>query len=454
MADANATVPSRRARTIVLGTLVVAIGLGAILYYRPWRSDAIDPPAPGLSHVDPAVRKVIEDEQSRVRESPRSGRAWGRLGMAFQSHMFDAEALSCFEQAAGLEPDNPRWPYFRGVIRMAHDPPAALADLQRAVELCRDATDGPRLRLAELYLRLGQPDDAREQFQALVSKDPAHARARFGLARLDFQSGQLDQSREHLRHALESPLARKSALTLSAEISQRQGDAAAARAERARGVELPDDPDWPDEYLAEAVRFQVGEVARLQQAGQLLDRGSATEAIDLLQDVVRDYPRSAAGWTLLGRAQLGEDHIPEAEESLWTAVKLDPARARAWMYLGVVRARRGDRPGAIAALRTAVANRPSYTEAQFNLGIALKDAGETDAAIGAFRDAVRSEPLSALAHAQLGELLLKQGRPDEAIIHLQQAVDLNPDDQDSRKRLDEARQKSADAKKSLDSTRR
>jgi tetratricopeptide (TPR) repeat protein len=451
MTDPKAIVPSRRARAIVLGSLVLAVGLGAILYFRPWASDAIPPPAPDLSQVDPAVRKAIEEEQSRVREAPQSGRAWGRLGMAFHAHMFDPEALSCFEQAARLEPANPRWPFFLAVIRMAHDPPAALPDLQRAVELCHDATDGPRLRLAELYLRLGQPEDAREQFQALVRKDPAHARARLGLARLDFQNGELATSREHLRHALENPLCRKSALTLSAEIYQRQGDAAAARAERARGIDLPDDPDWPDEYLAEAVRFQVGEVAKLQQAGQLLDQGQTAEASELLQDVVREYPRSAAGWTLLGRAQLAENRFPAAEQSLRTAVKLDPARARAWMYLGVVLAKRGDRPGAIAALRTAVTHRPSYMEAHFNLGMALKDSGESDAAIAAFRDAVRSEPSSALAHAQLGDLLLKQGRPDEAIVHLQQAVDLNPEDRDSRKRLDEARQQLPGAKKKGDS---
>src|SRR5262245_57701831 len=218
MVDAKATVPSRRARAIVLGTLALAVGIGVILYFRPWASASIDPPAPDLSHMDPAVRKVIEDEQSRVRDAPQSGRAWGRLGMAFQSHMFHGEALSCFEQAVKQEPDNPRWPYFRGVIRMAHDPPTALADLRRAVELCHDATDGPRLRLAEVYLRLGQPDEAREQFQALVRKDPGHGRARLGLARLDFQTGQLATSREHLRHALGSPVCQKSALTLSAEI--------------------------------------------------------------------------------------------------------------------------------------------------------------------------------------------------------------------------------------------
>src|SRR5262249_61446362 len=107
MADANATVPSRRARTIVLGTLVVAIGLGAILYYRPWRSDAIDPPAPGLSHVDPAVRKVIEDEQSRVRESPRSGRGWGRLGGAVPAHNFGGRGRGCFHEAAGVRAGSP-----------------------------------------------------------------------------------------------------------------------------------------------------------------------------------------------------------------------------------------------------------------------------------------------------------------------------------------------------------
>jgi tetratricopeptide (TPR) repeat protein len=411
--------------------------------YRHWNSKPAvpDPPAPDLTRVDPAIREVIEAERERVGREPESGVAWGRLGMAFFAHMFGSEALTCFEQAERLDPENPRWPYFRGLIHLAHDPPAAERPIRRAAELCRDETDVPRLRLAELYLRLGRPDEAREHFEILVRRQPAHARAQLGLGRLALLGGDPAGAREHLRHALNHPATRKAALALSAEVHQRQGDAQAAHQDRARMVGLPDDPEWPDKYGEETGPFQVGEAALLRLARQLMDRNGGAEATSLLQQLVWDYPQSAAAWTLLGSAQMSQEQLPAAEQALRAALKLDPGQARAWLYLGVVRLKRGDRAEAMACFREAARRRPTYLEAQFNLGVCLKDAGDFDGAAAALRDALRSQPLSAPAHAQLGEVLLKQGSIQDALGHLQQAVDLNPGDRSARTLLEEAQRK-------------
>ena len=442
MSDPIASAPSRRTRVIVLSLTALAIVAGLIVYYRQTAApDVIDPPAPDLSDTDPAVRRVIKKEQAAVRKSPASGDAWGRLGMAFYAHVFPTEAFACFEQAETLDPKNPRWAYFRGLIRVNDDPWAAVAELRRAVELSHKDDDVARLRLGELHLQLGQVDEAREQFRAILNGHPTHARAHLGLARLDFLANELPQSREHLRSALTDPYSRKSALVLSAEIHNREGDVRAARAELASSVTLPDDPNWPDKYVAETSPFRVGEVAQLRLAGQLLDQGRVPDAIRLLRVLVQDYPRSAASWTLLGWALLIEVQLEDAERVLRTATELDPESARAWMTLGVVRIRRGDRPAGMANLRTAIARRPNYLDAHFNLGVCLKEDGNLDAAIDAFQNAIRCQPLSAQSHAQLGEVCWKNGNGLLAREHLEQAVELNPKDSASRKLLEEVRAK-------------
>jgi tetratricopeptide (TPR) repeat protein len=421
-----------------------------------WGPDVIDPPTPPLSDVDPAVREALEDHLEKVRQSPRSPEAWGTLGMVFTSHAFGEQALACFAQAERLDPQDSRWPYNQGLIFLAYDPLAALPKIRRAVQLCGDAVQEPelalrwqsaRLRLAELGVRLGRSDEAREHFQALLQRDSTHPRAHLGLARLYFQAGEMDRCREHLPHALAHPAARRSALTLHAQLLRRQGNLTAARRELARAIDLPREPDWPDEYVAEALPYKVGESARLQQAEHLLDQGRPADSIQRLREIVQTYPRSARAWTLLGWAQLMQQDLPAAEKALHAARKLDPGSARVYLYLGNARYEQQDYRSAIGFFRKAIERKPDSLQAQFNLGLSLKKEGEPRAAISAFREAVRCQPLSAAAHVQLGELLAQDKQYDEAQSHLKQAIELNPADGHARKLLEELRGKHPGAKK-------
>jgi tetratricopeptide (TPR) repeat protein len=437
------SIPRRTvSRRLIAGVVLLALAaVAGIIVVRQLEDEPQPPkpPNPDLTQVDPAVREVISNAQADVRKAPQSAVAWGRLGMAFHAHIFAGEAMTCFERAEKVDPTNPRWPYFQGLILLAHDPPAALPKIERAVELCGDREDAPRLRLAELYQRLGQHDAAMEQFGRLVVEYPTHPRVNLGLARLYAQDGNLTGSRDRLRHAMDHPATRKSALTLSAELHQRQGDSRAARQDRAAAAELPDESDWPDTYVNETAPFQVGAAARLKLAGQLLDRNRGGEASRMLDELVRDYPQSGLGWTLLGWAQLQQNQSAAAENSLQTALKLDRAQPRTWLYLGVAQQNQKKRAEAIDSFRQAIELKPSYFEAHYNLGVCLKEANDLDEAANAFEDALRCQPLSAPAHAQLGEVLWKRGKATEAREHLEQAAELNPKDAAVRKLLDETR---------------
>jgi tetratricopeptide (TPR) repeat protein len=425
-------------RRLILGffALLLAIGLYFALRDFWWRPEV---PAVDLAGIDPAVRQAIEAELAKVRQAPRSGATWGRLGMVLNVHMFADEALPCYRAAERLDPDNPRWPYYQGLILMAHDPGAALPKVREAVELCEDEPDAPRLTLAKLYLTLGQPEQAREEFRTLLKKRRRHPRAHLGLARLDVQAEDWATAREHLTHALDDKTTRKAALTLSAEIYQRQGDLDAARQEQARRLQLPDRGDWPDAFVDELTRLQVGEEAQLRLVASLDESGRRADARSVLSKVLLDYPQSAQAWTLLAWLQLNEGNIAAADQALDKSLRLEPDQAKAWLLRGTVRLQQKQRPEAIACFRQAIACKGSYLEAHFNLGVCLQDEGNPQAAIAAFQSALRCQPLSAPVHARLGALLLDQGRREEAIVSLEQAVSLNPDDSASRKLLAKAR---------------
>lgn len=432
----------RRPIWLMAGLCLAAAALaGGYIIFRS--SAAVAPPVINLAGVDPAVQKAIRDASQQIEQAKKPADAWGKLGMILFNHKFAADALACFEQAERLNAADFRWPYHQGLILMADDPPRALPKISRAAHLAGGAVDRPRLRLAELFLQVGQFDAGQQELALLLEKNPSHPRVNLAMARVQFQAGKLDETRARLSPALAHPLTRVAALRLSAELYQRQGDAESARQElaQAQTAQLPDDPDWPDEILEQTQLLAVGEAAGINQANKLLDRMRVREAAVLLQEIVHDYPESARGWLLLGYAQMNLRKYPEAETSLHTALRLNPKSASALLNLGTLKDLQKDRPAAIAWFRKAIEQNPDSLQACLGLGRCLKESGDKKGAIDALQRALRCQPSSATAHAQLGELLLQDNQVDAALPHLRQAVELNPNDAASRSLLDTARQR-------------
>ncbi len=441
--NAVGSMPRRRWLRWSIGS--AAIGAVVVLVaVHLWPAPArLEPPAPDLTNIDHAVRASVEQAQQDVRQAPDSAEAWGRLGMILSNQVFAKEALTCFLQAEAFDPDNPAWPYRQALVLYAEDPASALPKLERAVALCGNRPDRPRLRLAELYLQLGRAADAQREFEALLQQQSGHPRANLGRARIHFQAEDWTACRARLQPALKHPLTRNAALRLSAELYQRQGDTQAAARDLAAALALPDDPDWPDPFLAEAARHLVGEWALNQKIAYFLDRQRFREARTLLEELVGDYPQSAQGWMQLGWCQLNLHQYTAGEQALHTALKLAPASAHTLQYLGTARMLQKDHPAAIAWFRKSLAQAPDMMQTHFNLAVCLKEEGDLAGGIAALRDAVRCRPHSAVLHAKLGDWLLQNQQPDEAVRHLQEAVELRPDDAATRKLLEEGRKRQA-----------
>ena len=55
------------------------------------------------------------------RPGPQAAPAVGRLGTVFHAHELNSEAISCYQRAMSLAPENARWPYLAGLARGVDD---------------------------------------------------------------------------------------------------------------------------------------------------------------------------------------------------------------------------------------------------------------------------------------------------------------------------------------------
>jgi tetratricopeptide (TPR) repeat protein len=405
-------------------------GVGATATAPAAPADLTEPPPVNLTGADPAIVAAVEEARAAVKQSPRSAAAWGRLGMVLMAHRFEAEAGACLGQAERLDPREVRWPYYHGKLLTDQDLDGAIAKLQRAVVLCGDTPDAPRLLLADTLLVRGRLDEAADQYRAVLARDPDNARARLGLGRLAYARNLLPEAVTLLRSScLTDPRTRRACGRVLAEVLQHRGDAAAADLELQRVGGLPPDAAWPDPLLDEVWQLHVGRKARCERARSLFNQGQVREAIDLLRQTVRDYPHSDVAWLMLGQALIGQDDYPEAERALRSAVREAPDSDENVYYLGIALLGRHDDAGAAACFRKATELRPENAEAHVQLGQCLLRQDDVAGALAAFRAAVRYHPQSDEAHVCLAEALSRQGKRAEALDHLRQALQVNPANQ-------------------------
>lgn len=430
--------PGRRRRLLLLLlSVVVLVAIAGWWYWR--RQPAPAPPAVDLTDADPAVAAVVEAGTAQVRQAPRSADAWGLLGKIFAAHDFPTAALVSFAEAERLDARDPRWPYYQGMVLQFSNPDAALPKLRRAVELDGDVPPSVRLLFAQVLLNQGGLDEAEAQLRHLIARNQANDWAHLGLARIAVAR---DRPREALGDVYRVVVSRscpKAGYTLLAQVHRRLGNAKEEAAALRSAAELPDDAPWPDPLGDAIERVQVGERANLRRAASLSNQGQVVEAVRVLDETTRDYPRSYGAWLMLGQALIKGRAFADAEEALRQAVLLAPTPVEARYLLGMALSQRGDDRAAADCFREAAKLKPDHALAYYQLGLCLTRLEDRPGAIGAFRDAVRCKPDFADAHAELGELLLKDRTSrSEAVEHLRQALDLKPASPKARKLLDAA----------------
>jgi Flp pilus assembly protein TadD len=410
--------------------LAGSVGSG-VVYWR--KTTPPDPPIVATEGLDPDVVQALDEARGDVQKAPRSGSAWGKLGMVYFAHGYAAEARTCLYWASCRDPKDARWPYLQA-LTLLNDPDQSLPLLERAAELAPDEPS-PRSRLAEMLLELGRLDEAESHFRQVLETRPDDPRAHNGLGRAAYHRNQLDSAKEHLQRALARAPQVRAMHALLAEVYVRQENPAAAELEFRLMAGAADEFDWPDPWLDAIDRLRVGIGARIALAEKYYQQGRGDEAAVLLEQLVQSHPDSyeahaAQGWLLM---RLG--NLPGAETTLREALRLKPDSIEAQCNLGLVLENRGQFADAAAWFRKAIASKPMHAPAFYHLALCQLNLDQRAEAERALRDAIRCRPEFAEAHRDLGRLLAENGKTGEARTELEQAVSLAPGDESARKML-------------------
>ncbi len=152
---------------LAIGLLLVAVAFAV----RNWvaSNPLLRIPVVENQDVHPTVAKLLNEKYTDVVKSPESAEDWGEYGIVLLAHSFREEAATSFEEAARLNPNDYRWPYYHGIATAIWDRDIALQDFEQAAKLAPRRLS-VRLRLAEWYYEMQLLDKSEEQYNAALQE--------------------------------------------------------------------------------------------------------------------------------------------------------------------------------------------------------------------------------------------------------------------------------------------
>lgn len=427
----------RRSRFFAAALLVVAALAGVVWW--TWLAWSAPAPPELPADLEAAVRDHLDRLRVKVRAAPRSGEAWGELGMGLFGNGLRELASTCFVQAERLDPDNPVWPHLQAIkFHLDDNMDQAVACLERTVPIgeARDPHNFvSRLLLAELQLARYQEKPAEALAGWVLERDPTNARAHFLLGVIAGGRDRVETSLQHLTQAAASPFVRKKSYQQLAVLHRRMNQPDVSQQFAQKAGQLPADPDWPDPYYLRAVQHARGSKAHWQAAKDLRREGKLQESLRYYRDAV-DETRDPSSQIALGKALLQLGDFTLAATVLHAALRQRPDLAQAYQLLSVVLLEEAETLPAAAGhakfqeaaanARQALKRQPQLAAAHWALGLALRRLGPKEEAISALQEAVRLRPERFQYHLHLGETLAECGQREEGVRHLRIAVELAP----------------------------
>lgn len=417
---------------------VLVLGLVACDPSGPHGDSAPEPlPPPGFEQLEPAVRAQFEARLERLRAARERGsdteigRLWGALGQWFHVYRFPDSALASYREAARFDTDEPRWPYYIGVLAVgAGDLAQAGAAFENAARLAPGSMP-VAMQLAELMQKLGRTAQAEQHYREVLAIDARNPAPRFGLARLLLQQREAGPAVELLLPlaAGDGPESTELDYLLS-QAYRLLGDAPRAQLHLERlpadhGNQTPIGAQSP--WLDDLVALNVSSTHLTRLGMRAYRKGNFRQAAMHSGQAVASNPENAELRTNYAAALLALGRPGAALEQLEAALEREPGLARAHLVRGSSLLRLGDRDGAIDAFRRAVALDAGLQDARRQLALVYQRSGRTQLAVeqyAALRRAHREAHQVRFWHAAL---LASIGRDREALAALDEDLEIHPD---------------------------
>lgn len=364
--------------------------------------------------VDEPDRTATVQLMQRVSARYDHAAAWQVLGLLALRAQDHAVARAAAQRARVLEPESTQAAVLEArVLALSGDTERGLALMRATVA---EHPNDPTLRfaLAGLYLAAEQNTEALFELEQVVATVPAYTDARWALAVLLTQMGELEAAEPHFTALLADPLRRWDIPYYLGGIREQRGDLHGA-------LEWFDQVEWGDNLLN----------ARIKAAHMLMRLGHPEDARVRIEHLHRDFPDERARLY-----RIEADWLAGAGDDAGALAMFDRALAELPENRGLLYARalQYERMGrvddAIVDLRRVHALDPDNAEAQNALGYVLADRGPPQAlqeARALIARAVAQQPGNAAFLDSMGWVLYRLGDLESARVWLERAWSIAPD---------------------------
>ncbi len=138
-----------------------------------------------------------------------------------------------------------------------------------------------------------------------------------------------------------------------------------------------------DDKNKEAEIMLIGKVIEEIESDHL------SEALEIINKVLRDYPKSAIAYDLKGMILKKQGKFQDAMDSFSKAVVIDPGFAISWYNLGRIERSLNNFKKAITYLDRAIKLQPDLTKAYFERALLLKQMGEKEKALNDYNAIIK-----------------------------------------------------------------
>ncbi len=314
------------------------------------------------------------------------------------------------------------------------------------------------LKLARLFLEIGMPQEAVKAIQMALEYYPGNLEASALMANSLLAAGQLNRALEYAHLAVGLAPDRLDLRKTLAEMLEVAGDWQSAYAERAAILEHQANPSTSDMHLfassaLNAHHFEAAiqtcqkllaedksdSVALAIYAKAIAEQGNSQDAIEILEQTIREDPSQKALWLALAEIYRQRDEggwSEKAIETLKAASQAVPEEAEVWLILGEAYLEENSPTQALPALRRAtslfetvsqeVKDRSLYSRAALRLGQALQQLGHLEEARQELEQAFHYAPYHPETAHSYAKVLLALDDPAPALLPLEIVLQAGP----------------------------
>ena len=365
------------------------------------RSPLVDIPPPELTPLEDKIQQRLIEAQSEFAaflKKPKLtdkelGDAYGELGKLYHAHHLYDSAEACYRNAETLLPNDFQWAYLLAYVYQTEYSQfdKAAANYQRALEL-RPNYGQTRLRLAQVYLDLDQPDKAEPLLQEVLKNEELKGGAALWLGKAAFKRKDFPQAITWFEKAL-------------------------AQHPEATRIHYP---------LAMAYRA-IGEVDKARQHLEKHSEGQPAIPDPVLEEM-QAFSSGARIYLYRAMKAVWAKQFDVAAKEFAQAVALEPHNAEHRVSLARALYMIGDKSAAEKQLSEALALDTKQAQAHYFLGRIQEESGQIDSAVKHYQAAIENDPKHGGAHLLLGSYLMRAGQYEEAARHYAQAVEIQPQD--------------------------